>query len=224
MALHHKTRIPLDGLIMCLDAANVKSYPGSGTVVYDISKNSYNHNLVNGAALTTQDGVTCFDCTGNNFLRDAGSTFTFGPAHTMIAWARVLPDAAVSTWRTLWRDTNHPVIIQNTTNLIGFYDGAGGSQFNSFGLDAGVIGVEETWTMYTSVGNSGSTTLYINDGVDYSGSVSVSTEGEPHDTIGNYSTGSQPFGYVANALVYDRALSLTDIQTIYHSYKGRFGV
>ena len=46
MALAHNPRIVTDGLVLCLDAANSKSYPGSGTTWYDISGNGYNATLV----------------------------------------------------------------------------------------------------------------------------------------------------------------------------------
>ncbi len=39
MAFHHSPRIVTDGLVLYLDAANSKSYPGSGTNWYDLSGN-----------------------------------------------------------------------------------------------------------------------------------------------------------------------------------------
>jgi hypothetical protein len=40
MATNYNPRIVTDGLVLCLDAANPKSYPGSGTTWYDLSGNS----------------------------------------------------------------------------------------------------------------------------------------------------------------------------------------
>ena len=37
MALTHSPRIVTDGLVLCLDAGNTKSYPGSGTAWNDLS-------------------------------------------------------------------------------------------------------------------------------------------------------------------------------------------
>ena len=39
MGLSHSPKIVTDGLVLCLDAANAKSYPGSGTTWYDLSGN-----------------------------------------------------------------------------------------------------------------------------------------------------------------------------------------
>jgi hypothetical protein len=38
--MHYGPRIPQDGLQLCLDASNPKSYPGSGTTWFDVSGNS----------------------------------------------------------------------------------------------------------------------------------------------------------------------------------------
>lgn len=45
-----------DGLSFYIDAGNVKSYPGSGTVITDISNVSSNYNLVNGVGYSSNNG------------------------------------------------------------------------------------------------------------------------------------------------------------------------
>ena len=47
MAHHYSPKISSDGLILALDAANPKSYPGSGNTWYDLSPNN-NHAAANG--------------------------------------------------------------------------------------------------------------------------------------------------------------------------------
>jgi hypothetical protein len=37
MGLAHSPRIVTDGLVVALDAGNTKSYPGSGSTLYDLS-------------------------------------------------------------------------------------------------------------------------------------------------------------------------------------------
>lgn len=41
MALAHYPQIIRNGLVLCLDAANSKSYPGTGTTWSDLSGNGY---------------------------------------------------------------------------------------------------------------------------------------------------------------------------------------
>ena len=57
MSLHHSPKIVTNGLVLCIDSANVKSYPGSGTTLFDISGNSITGTLVNGAIANSQ-GIT----------------------------------------------------------------------------------------------------------------------------------------------------------------------
>lgn len=47
MALQHSPSIVTNGLVLCLDAANPRSYPGSGSNFFDVSGNSNHHTLIN---------------------------------------------------------------------------------------------------------------------------------------------------------------------------------
>ena len=64
MSFHHSPKIVTDGLVLCLDAANKKSYSGSGTIWRDLSGNNNNGNLVSSPSFT--DNV--FNFTGNNYI------------------------------------------------------------------------------------------------------------------------------------------------------------
>ncbi len=62
MSLHHSPRIVTDGLVLYLDAANPKSYPGTGTSWYDLSGNGNNGTLVNGIGYDSNNrGSMVFD-------------------------------------------------------------------------------------------------------------------------------------------------------------------
>ena len=47
MALFHSPRIVTDNLVLCLDAGNPKSYPGSGATWYDLSGRANHATLLN---------------------------------------------------------------------------------------------------------------------------------------------------------------------------------
>jgi hypothetical protein len=226
MGVAYNPTIVRDGLVLCLDAGNTKSYPGSGTTWTDLSGNGYNHTLTS-APLTTIDGVSCFDVSASGrYIVDSGTTFTFGSSHTMIAWARPLAEPQVFNYRTLWRTTpnDHPLLIQNSTNLIGYFDN-NLNVFESYGLNAGTLGIENKWTMFTLVASGGSTTCYINN-LSASGTVAYTTSGNNHDAFGNefVGGGSQPFGYVSVAQIYNRALTSAEIQQNFNATRSRFGI
>jgi hypothetical protein len=58
MGKHHNPRIVTDGLVLCLDAANKRSYPGSGTTWFDLSGNGNDGNLVGTYAVDVKGGFT----------------------------------------------------------------------------------------------------------------------------------------------------------------------
>jgi hypothetical protein len=61
VATVYNPQIVTNGLVLCLDAANPKSYPGSGTVVADLSGFNNNANLINGTSFSNQNngGFVC---------------------------------------------------------------------------------------------------------------------------------------------------------------------
>jgi hypothetical protein len=53
MGLAHSPRIVTDGLVFFVDAANTKSYSGSGSTWYDLTRNGYNVTLYNTPAYSS---------------------------------------------------------------------------------------------------------------------------------------------------------------------------
>jgi hypothetical protein len=58
--------LTLDGLLIYLDAADLDSYPGSGNNWIDLSGNDYHMSLKNSPTFTTFNGSPCFDLDGSN--------------------------------------------------------------------------------------------------------------------------------------------------------------
>jgi hypothetical protein len=73
LALSHSPSIVTDGLVLCLDAGNPKSYPGSGTTWTDLSGNGNNGTLVNGVGYSGSNlGSLVFDGS-NDYVNWLGS-------------------------------------------------------------------------------------------------------------------------------------------------------
>jgi len=79
MPNNYGPRIVTDGLVLCLDAGNTKSYTGSGTTWTDISRNGINGSLKNGPTFSnsntgsivldgTNDYIECPDYSGLDFV------------------------------------------------------------------------------------------------------------------------------------------------------------
>lgn len=66
MGLHHSPKIVTNGLVLALDAANNKSYPGSGTSWNDLSNTGKNLTLTNGPTFSAANlGSIVFDGTND---------------------------------------------------------------------------------------------------------------------------------------------------------------
>jgi hypothetical protein len=81
MAYNNGPRIVTDGLVLALDAGNLKSYPGSGTVWSDLSGFSKNGTLVNGVGYNSSNlGSLNFDGVDDYITisqRETSSAFTY---------------------------------------------------------------------------------------------------------------------------------------------------
>ena len=69
MAFFNSPNIVTTGLVLAWDAANPKSYPGSGTTIYDLSGNGNHGTLNNGVGFSTNyKGILTFDGT-NDYVK-----------------------------------------------------------------------------------------------------------------------------------------------------------
>jgi len=87
MGTSYNANIVTDSLVLCLDAANPRSYPGSGTTWYDLSGNGHNGTLVNGVGFNSGErGSMIFD--GTNDYIDYGNFLDDPTDFTVVAWQK----------------------------------------------------------------------------------------------------------------------------------------
>lgn len=209
-----------NGLVLALDAANTTSYPGSGTTWRDLSGNNNSGSLLNGPAFSTDAGGNIvFD--GSN--KRATLTTPFGKSGftSVSIWYNRIESVSSTSWRTLFATaaTNvHHLISQNTTRVLGVFDGS----FRSFGYTPPIDGKFHNYSVvYQSATNA---TLYV-DGIFFSTiSIILNLETSPIGSIGNWTSGTYWAGSIATSQIYNRALSATEIQQNYNAMRGRFGI
>lgn len=221
MSVYSGPEIVNDSLILHLDAANLKSYPGSGTNVFNLVGNN-THVLRNATPYTVLSGIPCFDCSSGSYYLSPVTANQQLPTsgYTYVSMARMQP--STTEWRTLWRTTadDHPLIVQAGGVLLGMYDN-NSTGFNSSGYDTTPL--YNTWCQWTIVGSIATgTTFYIN-GTQVGTSVAQSAAGNFHNAIGG-AGGSQPFGHIGTAMLYSRMLNLAEIQQNFNALRGRFGI
>lgn len=95
MAVYSGPEIVNNGLVLHLDAANSRSYPGSGTTWKDISPKSHAASLINGVAhKTDKKGAMTFDGVDDyTQIPFSASTMNFSLAQTIIMWLKTGPNS-----------------------------------------------------------------------------------------------------------------------------------
>ena len=209
-------------LAIWVDANDPASYPGSGTVVTDLSGNGRTQNISNAAAYTVLSGIKCWDFSATYVMRAASTVPTLPvTGFTYIAWARMISSSV--TWRTLFRSSpnDHPLIIELGSNRLGMYDN-GTAAFYPSGYND-VSSLADEWAQWVVTGDSAGQTFYING--QQVGTTVQTAAGNSHDWTGGVGTpNSQSFGYMANMFLYTSQLTLEQIQQNYYGLKERFGV
>jgi hypothetical protein len=238
MAFVHSPKIVTDGLVLALDAGNVKSYPGSGTTWLDKSGRGNNGTLINGPTFSSANGGSIvFD--GVNDIVLLPSNYFSWPSTT--TWT-------TSIWFKSSQITGGPLFNQqDTTNP----NSASGWVPVIYLRSDGKIRVEPFWTgnisnalvsnsavnnniwnLVTTTYNNGTNKLYMNGtyesqriglnqvnytstyyyliGAGYSAQRGLST---------NYFSGQ-----ISVFNFYNKSLTDTEILQNYNATKGRFGL
>lgn len=65
MSIDYSPKIVTDGLVFCIDFANIKCYPGSGASCRDLSGNNFNGELINSPPYTSSTNNKFFSFNGD---------------------------------------------------------------------------------------------------------------------------------------------------------------
>jgi hypothetical protein len=232
MAFNYSPKTITDGLVLYLDAANTRSYPGNGTVWSDLSRSGINGTLTNGPTFNSGNGGSIvFD--GTNDIIPLNTSTSFGsPSNLTIGiWVKYTNFTVSNLGRTLFR-------ASNLSENVGFsiYQ-ATDSPYNRVkcyvNLAAGLNVLNSTsqlntnqWYFVTITYNSSVLNLYINGLLDASspGSGGIVWPSLARTPQFGESFGSYFAGNIASTQVYNRALSATEILQNYNATKTRFGL
>jgi hypothetical protein len=224
MALHYSPNIVTNGLVLALDASDLKSYPGSGTVWSDRSGNASNATLVNGVAYNSDNrGSLLFD--GSNDYVDFTAP-NLGTTTTVEMWCK-LGSAYANRMIMGW-------------DRYDVYCGNGGLGYNTSAGDmfgtAPSLELVNNWKHY--VFEMRSDVSYTNNKI-YINTVSQTLSqrfGGEASVYRNFNSGngrisgwrintSYPIPMNCSCFrVYNRALNVDEIAQNFNATKGRFGL
>jgi len=214
-----------EGLVLCLDAANIRSYPGTGTTWTDLSGNGNNLTLTNSP---TWNNSGYFSTGSTGYFTGAGSASipTGNSPYTMICWVRVTGS---------WTDGKGIISIggygtNNQSNALRTYTSSLGNfahywwnndlaiTNNNAGLSVG------TWFMVTAQFDGINRRVWAN--TTNVGSDTPTSHNVTSTTIQVAKTFGTEYlqGDIATALIYNRGLSFTEIQTNFTALRSRYGI
>jgi len=228
MAFNRGPKTVTNGLIVAYDAGSRNSYPGSGTTLRDLSGNNTNGTLTNSPTFSSDNGGTfVFDGT-NDYIALSNTT---GVNFTLACWISTTATSLTGTqaWQgngIIWSDvagTFNDFVLAILNNQISFFTGNPDSSLNgSIILNTGA------WFYITAVknGSGSSKQVYINGISEGSTSAtSAALTANPNIAIGGNTLDSRYFnGKIANTQIYNRVLTLAEIQQNYNAQKSRFNL
>jgi hypothetical protein len=237
MGIAYNSRIVTDGLVLALDAGNIKSYNAgiSTTTWTDLSGRGNTGTLTNGPTYSSANGGSLsFDGTDDYVtLMDSDNWHFSSGNFTAECWA-------------------YPTASPNQPILVGQWDGVGGGTGLSWvmllsndsnrylraaisstgsGVDFDLIsstslGLNQ-WNHCAFVRNGSTFTLYLN-GVSVASTTNSNALFNATNslTIGASSSNTQPFnGRISNVKIYKgKGLTETEVSQNFNALRGRFGV
>jgi hypothetical protein len=218
------------GLVLALDAANTKSYPGSGTTWRDLSGNNNTGTLV--GTPTFNSNPNSFTFASNKNITTTLSNIALSAA-TFIAW--VYPTQTQGTYTGLiFNRTGYGGSTAPATGLDFFTNNSVGYTWNNtvatYTWNSGLTTPINQWSMVAVTVNSTTAVAYLCQASGITSSTNTTTHAvlsgmnffiacDPLDTslrtlIGNLST----------SLIYNRALSSQEVLQNYNATKARFNL
>jgi hypothetical protein len=210
------------GLVLCLDAADKNSYPGTGTTWTDLSGNNNISTLTNGPTFNSSnggnvvfDGVDDYvDCGNNVALTFASQSIT------VITFAKISSVVSKNTLISFNGAFNFFLPGNRLTTTYQLYWDAtsGWKNGNKSSWNVGEI-YGLAWTI------TGTTlTFYVNGVSD--GSTTIATNFAPtsQTRIGFANGGEYATGSIYNIYCYNRSLTASEVLQNYNATKSRFGL
>jgi len=218
--VYNTAGIVTDGLVLALDAANPKSYPGSGTTWFDLSGNGNNGTLVNGVGYNSGNlGSLVFDGV-NDYAPIGTSGFPFGSsAATLSGWAKT--NTISGSWRWI---VSYGTGNTSQSRFLGI--NASTYYFGGYSNDITASGVPlNTWFNMVGVYDETNASMYINGALVSGPTAKTWNTIANNAQVGRQTNGSEYWnGNIAQVSIYNRAITAAEIQQNFNALRGRYGI
>ena len=210
-----------DGLVFQLDAANLRSYSGSGNTANGLVA-GIGGTLVNGVGFgSTSNGFFIFDGT-NDYVNMPSASLIYGSSsRTMMSWSRITSNNGSTYASFAYGNPGN-----NQAFFIGVYglNPFCGAWANDLTATSTFISLN-TWFHTVCVYDGTTAFLYVNGILATSASKSWNTSDVNRAYLGRQIDNGQYWtGHIAQVQLYNRVLSATEVLQAYNAQRTRFGV
>ena len=220
MGIDYNSIVVTDGLQVYLDAANARSYSGSGNSIYDLSGTGNTSALVNGPTYNSSNlGSIVLD--GTNDYINVNSLANILPytSYTKTAYFYVTSFSTANNIISGGFSGQHAFWLQASNKLYAGHNGAWTTVTGNTTLSL------NTWYFgAVTYSNTSGWKLYLNGREDGTSADTTTFTGNQEIVIGAYSTGNNFTGRISYVQVYNRALTATEILQNYNATKRRYGL
>jgi hypothetical protein len=221
MSINYSPSIIKNGMVLCFDAANVKSYAGSGTAWYDLSGNGY-HGTISGTPgfNSANGGSVIFDGTStvvtfNNPLNQSNLSQVW----TVSAWVNI----TTKTTQQLINGLNNGCYACYSGNDSLLYLNSGPNDYYTYGGNLGNLG----WVFATFRfdNSTGARTIYRNTtNISTSGPNNTSIPSGQNGTFSISAAAAYLQGNVGQVLMYNRYLNDDELTSNFNAIRSRYNL
>ena len=218
MSLGHGASIVRDGLVLHLDAANKKSYPGTGTTWSDLSGNGNNVTLANGVTYNSSNlGSLVFDG-----IDDYVSSVSIPNPNGQLTCEVIMKYSAKATYQNVFdRSTSNPMFWIRPSSQSNAIELNQSFLVSDLGYATQIIVATAIYRSDTTPGMQ----LYINGTLVKTTAAAQAVWPNPSTfTLFNRANSETFQGNVYSLKFYNRALSETEIQQNFNAARGRYGI
>jgi hypothetical protein len=227
MGIAYNPKIVTDGLVLCLDAANTKSYSGTGTSWTDLSGNGNTGTLTNGPTYNSSN-LGFFQFVTNNFAAIPNNVALDTQTPTVEVWVKTNATTQNGFWFEKGTVNSQYSLFQAGGNIL-WRMIIGGSIRNLTTTTATYMNTSN-WYQVVGTYTSGTRRLYINGVLvnfdTQTGTIETNSGGMSIGVYGGFN-GSRGYYYNGNlssCKVYNRALTAEEIQQNFNATRGRYGI
>ena len=231
MGTFYNPKIITDGLVLTLDAANTKSYPGSGTTWFDLSGNGNHGTNANMTFETDKGGV--FDFNNNSSQSTIANSDSLNPVSQLTLEAVVNFDGDSADFifekgnvNTQYSIFSHgsDLVFRTVHQGVSGYDSLYAYKY----MGGGYKIVNGQYHHVLGSYNGSTKKTYI-DGVEVAtknktGNLTTTTLNADVGNFGGTSAGYPFGGKIALVRVYNIGLTASQVKQNFNAIKGRFGL